>query len=165
MILPINWNDLFSCWKYYYQGSLFQKPDLTRAWFSLPKYICLKIWAARNKDIFEGEVSSPRKVMSSAKSLWVEALLTRGMIHIHKEPLNSEERAWTIDFLSHVTNNWHMAIQRPNCLKWQLRMSYEDFAKWRFNLGCNSLFFGGASKGNPILPGVGGVIFYSEGKI
>ena len=39
-------------------------------------------------------------------------------------------------------------------------MSDEDFDNWRRNLGCNSLFFDRASKGNPGLDGVGGVIFY-----
>ena len=56
--------------------------------------------------------------MSSAKSLWEEALLTRRMIHIHKESLNSEERAWEIDFLSPFTHNWNMVAQIPNGLKW-----------------------------------------------
>ena len=97
--------------------------------------------------------------MSSTKSLWEEALLMRGMTHIHKEPLNSEERAWAIDFLSPATNNWHTTVQRPNCLKWQLRMSYEYFAKWWLNLGCNSLLFDGPSKGNIGLARVVGVIF------
>ena len=100
MILPTNWNDLFARWKDYYQGSLLQKSDLARAWVALPKYIRWNIWESRNKEFIEGEVSSPGKVMSAAKSLCVEALITRGMTHIHKEPLNSEERAWAIDFLT-----------------------------------------------------------------
>ena len=87
----------------------------------------------------------------------------RGVTHLHKEPLNSEERLWAIDFLSPFTDNWHTTVQRINCLKWQLRMSSEDFAKWWLNLGCNSLFFDGASIGNPRLAGAGGVIFYSKG--
>ena len=39
-------------------------------------------------------------------------------------------------------------------------MSKEGFANWRLNLGCNSLLFDGASKGNPRLAGAGGVIFF-----
>ena len=93
LILPTNWNDLFACWKDYYYGSLLQKPDLTRAWVSLPK------------ELFEGKASNPRKVMLAAKLLWVEALAKRGMNNIVNEPLNYEERTWAIDFLQPVTNS------------------------------------------------------------
>ena len=101
--------------------------------------------------------------MIAAKLLWVEALGIRGMTHIHKEPMNSSERAWEVDLMQPVTNNWHMTGRRPNCLNTQLRMSDEDFDNWRRNLGCNSLVFDGASKGNPRLAGVGGVTFYPGG--
>ena len=74
--------------------------------------------------------------MLAAKSLWVEALVMRGMKHINNERLNYEKRAWAIDFLQPVTNSWHTAAKRPNCLNWQLRMSEEGFANWRINLGC-----------------------------
>ena len=70
------------------------------AWVSLPKYISCKIWAARNKEIFEGKVSSHGKVITSAKSLWVEALLPSWMIRIHKEPLNAKERVQANDFMA-----------------------------------------------------------------
>ena len=43
--------------------------------------------------------------MLAAKSLWVEALVMKGMNHINQEPLNYEERAWAIEFLQPVTNN------------------------------------------------------------
>ena len=76
LILPTNWNDLFACWKDYYHGYLLQKPDLTRAWVALPKYLCWKIWVTRNKNLFEDEASCPMKERLSAKSLWVEALVT-----------------------------------------------------------------------------------------
>ena len=42
-------------------------------------------------------------------------------------------------------------------------MGEEDFANWRLNLGCNSLFFNGSSKGNLGLARAGGVIFYPGG--
>ena len=159
LILPTNWNDLFACWKYYYHGSLLQKSDLTRASVALPKYLCWKIWVTRNKELFEGEASNPRKVMIVAKSLWVEVLVMRGVKHTNNDPLNSEERVWALDFLKPVTNRWHTAAKRPNCLNWQLRMSEEYFSNWRVNLGCKSVFFDGDSKGNPGLAGAGGVIF------
>ena len=42
-------------------------------------------------------------------------------------------------------------------------MKLEDFNVWWKNVGCNSLFFDGASKGNSGLAGAGGVIFDSKG--
>ena len=105
MILPTNWNDIFACWKYYYQGSILQNPKLIRAWVALPKYICWNILVSINKELFEGEASRARKVILATKSMWVEALGTRGMTHIHTESLNFDERAWKIDLLQTVTNN------------------------------------------------------------
>ena len=64
LILPTNWNDMFDCWKDYYQGSLHQKTDLTRTWVALPNYICWKIWTAKNKEIFDGEASRPESIKS-----------------------------------------------------------------------------------------------------
>ena len=83
----------------------------------------------------------------------------RGMNHINKEPLNYEEKTCTIEFLQLVTINWYTTVKRPNCLNWHLRMSEEYFSNWTVNLGCKSVFFDGASKGNPGLAGAGGVIF------
>ena len=42
-------------------------------------------------------------------------------------------------------------------------MSSEDFKIWWKKLGCNSLFFNGASKGNPGMAGAGGFFFNFEG--
>ena len=48
--------------------------------------------------------------MLATKLLWVEELVMRGMNHINKEPLNSEERVWAFEFLQPVTNNWHKVV-------------------------------------------------------
>ena len=88
--MPTNWNDIFFSWKDYYQGSFKQKPDFAKAWEALPRFICWKIWTARNKEIFEGVNASTKKVSSSVKSLWVDSLSTKGMKIIKKEPLSAE---------------------------------------------------------------------------
>ena len=74
IILPTNLKDFFTCWKDYYQGSLFKKPDFSKAWMDLPKYVCWKIWIARNKSLFENLNHPPVRVSSAAKYLWTEAL-------------------------------------------------------------------------------------------
>ena len=42
-------------------------------------------------------------------------------------------------------------------------MNSEDFKSWWKKLGCSSLFFDVASKGNPRMAGVGGVYLNYEG--
>ena len=46
---------------------------------------------------------------------------------------------------------------------WQIRMNLEEFKGWWEKLGCNSLLFDGASKGNPRMARAGGVYFNFEG--
>ena len=67
--LPTNFNDFFECWKEYYHGSFYNKPDFVRAWEALPKFICWKLWITRNKDIFEAKKNSLGKVTASGKAL------------------------------------------------------------------------------------------------
>ena len=97
--MPTNSNDIFFSWKDYYQGSFKQKLDFARAWEALPRFICWKIWTARNKEIFEGVNASTKKVFDSAKTLWVDSLSMKGMKSINNEPLSIEERAWIVDLL------------------------------------------------------------------
>ena len=46
---------------------------------------------------------------------------------------------------------------------WKIKMNPKEFKGWWEKLGCSSLFFDGASKGNPGMEGAGGVYFNSEG--
>ena len=119
-ILPTTWKYFFACWKDYYQGSLFKKPDLTIAWLTLPKYICWKIWIARNKGIFENLNPSPSKISSSAKSLWAEALLSNRLRHLHLEPLNYKEKNWT-RYLITQRKSSQVDVKKPNHTRWQIR--------------------------------------------
>ena len=52
---------------------------------------------------------------------------------------------------------------KQNLPYWKNRMSEEDLRKWRNNSGISTLFFDGASIGNPRLTGAGGVIFDHKG--
>ena len=93
------------------------KPNFTRAWVSLPKYICWKIWEARNKEIFEGEASRHWKVATATKSLWVTTLLKAGMNHIQNEPLNEEGKEWAKYFMVLApTHIWITFDRRPHSL-------------------------------------------------
>ena len=94
----------------------------------------------------------------------MDSLSIRGMKSINKEPLTVEERAWMSDFLLLPTSrSWLNPPKKQKILNWKLRMSNEEFQNWWTKIGSSSLFFDGASKGNPGLAGVGGVIFDSKG--
>ena len=132
--------DVAPRWKDYYQGSLFKKQDLTRAWLALPKYVCWKIWIARNKGLFENLSPSPDKVSSFAKALWIEALLSNGLRHLHIEPLNSKDKIWTIDLLRHLKTAL-IDVKKPNHSRWQIRKNPETSRN----------IFPGALEGNPTI--------------
>ena len=53
--------------------------------------------------------------------------------------------------------------KKPTSSNWQIRKSSEIFRNWWTKLDCHTLFFDGASKGNPGLIGAGEVIFYPGG--
>ena len=82
------------------------------------------------------------------------------MKNINKEPLTIEERAWTVDLLGHPSYSfWSNPTKKQNLSSWKIRMSNEDFQNWWAKIGISALFFYGASKGNPQLASVGGVIY------
>ena len=141
---------------------MFKTPNFTRAWLALPKYVCWKIWTARNKGLFENLNPSPGKVSSSAKALWAEALLSNGLRHLHLESLNSTEKSWTRDLLCLLKSSL-VDAKKPNPLRWQVQKNLEPFSKWWTKLDCHTLFFDGASKENLGLLGVVGILFYSGG--
>ena len=82
---------------------------------------------------------------------------------ISKEALTTEERDWASELL--VFQHIFHGLKQKNSImhSWQIRMNLEEFKGWWEKLGCNSLFFDGASKGNPRMAGVGGVYFNSKG--
>ena len=48
---------------------------------------------------------------------------------------------------------------------WQIRIAEKEFSEWWQMKNKVSIFFDGASKGNPGKAGVGGLIFYLVGRI
>ena len=153
---------IFFSWKDYYQGTLNKKLDFSRAWDALPIYVCWKIRNARNKKIFEGKAPCYKKVSVSAKNLWVDSLVTRGMKNLQNEPLKVDERACLADILQNFSLKSN-AILKSGLPCWQNRMSTENLSKWRNNSRISSLFFDGASNGNPGIVGASGVILDHNG--
>ena len=119
---------------------------------------------SENKEIFYGEKNSPGKVATAAKVLWVEVLCMKGMNNISKEALTVEERDWVSDLLALAPHlPWINPPKNITLDSWKIRMNPTDFKCWWKKLGCSSLYFDGALKGNPVMAGAGGVYFNSEG--
>ena len=86
-----------------------------------------------------------------------------GMDNISREALTVEERDWVFEMLvllSHLP--WFKPQKNLILQSWKIRMNLEEFNCWWKKLGCNSLFFDGASKGNPGMAGARGVYFSSK---
>jgi hypothetical protein len=74
-----------------------------------------------------------------------------------------EEISWLGTPLKLVSNKKNSSQPRSN-LEWRLRTPEQDFQKWWKNQGKVTLFFDGASKGNPRILGAGGVIYFPDGQ-
>ena len=76
--------------------------------------------------------------------------------------LNPIEFSWChdISFQSSPQSKISLELQ-----PWEIRKGKEEFLQWRMKQRCHTLFFDGASKGNPKEEGVGGIIFDPGGNI
>ena len=59
--LPQSWKTMFTDWVKAYRGSFQHKDVFKKTWKALPKYLCWKVWLARNTCIFELEYPHLRK--------------------------------------------------------------------------------------------------------
>ena len=73
-----------------------------------------------------------------------------------------EERGWMADILWNPSPRINPS-KKTGLLCWQIRMSAEELKTWRISTRISSMFFDGASKGNPRIAGVGRVIFDYKG--
>jgi len=59
-----------------------------------------------------------------------------------------------------IKNNISLSSHNP---KWRLRISEAEFKKWWKNQGKVTIFFNGASEGNPGISGAGRIIYSIDG--
>jgi hypothetical protein len=152
--------DIFTTWKDCYP-SLSKKTLWARVWISIPKYVCLKLWLARNDQIFNNTTWTPNMVATKAKGLLLETLSSQN--HKTDISLQQEEKNWlgtsVLTLRTHSTEKPHFET------KWRLRDNHDTFQSWWQKQGIISVFFDGASKANPGTAGAGGIIYSNEGKI
>jgi len=153
---PVNIPSLFGTWANLSPFSSHKKDKLACAWLTLPRFIFWKIWLERNSRIFRGISYTPLQVVIKIKSLLGDFLRFQPWQQIHP-PLEPLEDSW-ITSLNPGLLGKLPDLPPPQLASWELRKESEEFRNWRKGLNRNSLFFDGASKGNPGEAGGGGVL-------
>jgi hypothetical protein len=84
--------NLISSWKARYPQEIPSSPTWRRIWQAIPKYICWKLWLARNDQIFNNTPPSPPTVVAKAKALLLETVAN----HSFKNEITllPEEKKW-----------------------------------------------------------------------
>ena len=116
------------------------------------------MWLSRNEIIFNQTETPAEKVAEKAKNLLIETLRQSS---VRDNTLRDEERAWLGDFTPIMSPP--SASRPPLKENWQIRDNAEGFQKWWKTQGKCTIFFDGASKGNPGRSGAGGIIYYPNG--
>jgi ribonuclease HI len=157
--LPDEIPNLLLSWQALCPFSLTKKDRLKSCWGYLPKFICWKIWLERNARIFKGKTASEAQVIAKAKAMMGDFLSS---IHLpaNKGRLTPNEEDW---LSSLIPSTLKVTIApEPPTFQWEIRLDPSTFTMWRKSLQRHSLFFDGASKGNPGEAGGGGVIIDPE---
>eukprot|EP00253_Pinus_taeda_P018086 PITA_18086 len=150
--------EMFLSWKARYPHSIAAKSLWSKVWIAAPKYVCWKLWLSRNETIFNQTETPAEKVAEKAKNLLLETLRQS---NARDNTLRDEERAWLGDFIPIMSPP---SVTRPLLKEnWQIRDNAEGFQKWWKSQGKCTIFFDGASKGNPGRSGAGGIIYLPNG--
>eukprot|EP00253_Pinus_taeda_P025214 PITA_25214 len=152
--------DLFSEWPKYYPHSIPKKSLWHLIWLSIPKFVCWEIWLARNDLIFNNSSRSPAKSASIAKGLLVESVLQHSQTS--DSSLLPSEKAWLNLHSPHPSSNVRSLPPPLPSPPWKIRESELAFQNWWKIQNVTSIFFDGASKGNPGAAGAGGVIYFAD---
>jgi hypothetical protein len=97
--------DLFSSWKARYPQEIQSSPTWRRIWQAIPKYICWKLWLARNDQIFNNMPPSPSTVVAKEKSFLLETVANH--FATNEITLLPEEKKWTGTFTFRDRNSNH----------------------------------------------------------
>eukprot|EP00253_Pinus_taeda_P019238 PITA_19238 len=151
--------DLYANWNRIYPQRIPSKSFWKKIWTAIPKFVCWQLWLARNQQIFKEISHTPLKVASKAKSFLLEAAQQQ----YFKEDylLMPEEKQW----LGMLEPQPHKQLSFPKKTnqEWRIREEDDKFQQWWRTQNLITLFFDGASKGNPGSAGAGGVIYSTDG--
>jgi hypothetical protein len=83
---------MFMLWSQNYQGTFKNKNTFKTVWSAIPKFICWKLWLARNKVIFNNVWENLAVIAAKAKALLSKHLKTR--IKSEDQVLDNVEELW-----------------------------------------------------------------------
>ena len=156
-----NITELFATWATSSPFGLHKKDLLKTIWMWAPKAICWKIWLERNSRIFRDERNSSFRIATKCKALLGEFSETKSQLKNSRD-LDPQEKRW----LSQFRHSEPISIAPiPKTANWEIHLEENDFLMWRSTLSDHSLFFDGASKGNPGQAGGGGVLLSTENSV
>ena len=98
-IIPLRRKEMFKSWHKQYRGNFQRKPLLKRVWSALPKYLCWKVWVARNAAIFQEQCDNPHRVAIKAHRLLNNYLQTKKDLNKNMQQLYQNEKDWLRDML------------------------------------------------------------------
>eukprot|EP00253_Pinus_taeda_P016670 PITA_16670 len=152
-------SDLFAEWNHLYPQRIPHKSLSRKVWNALPKFVCWKIWLACNQKIINDLNHTPLQVAAKARTLLLEAAQQQ----YYKEDtlLQPVEKRWlgTLELQSRKT----LLPPQTEHPIWKKRDPDETFQLWWRAQKSHTIFFDGASKGNPGPSGAEGLIFSPDG--
>eukprot|EP00253_Pinus_taeda_P004292 PITA_04292 len=152
--------DLFAEWNHRYPRHIPQKSIWHKIWNALPKFVCWKIWLARNQKVFKDYHLTPLQVAAKARSLLLETVQQQ---YFKKDAfLQQIEKRWIGKF--DLQTRKILLSPKLELPAWKKRDADESFQAWWRAQNLFTIFFDGASKGNPGPSGAGGIIFSPEGR-
>lgn len=109
-----------------------------------------------------------RTTCIKAKTLTLETISNNTTGKIDATQYSVEERdiiSYILDMQHKVLEGNRREVQNKEVMRsWKIRLKEQGFANWIQESNCYSLFFDGASKSNPGIAGVGGLITNPKGE-
>jgi ribonuclease HI len=151
--------DLFDAWNQCYPKKIPSKSFWRKVWNAIPKYVCWQIWLTRNDLIFNEKQQAPFLAAAKAKAFLLEA--AQHQYFSDCALLLPEEERW----LGPLSPHPRKQLSAPQAVNpvWRKRDSEATIQEWWRKQKITTIFFDGASKGNPGTAGAGGVIYASDG--
>jgi hypothetical protein len=134
-------------------------PNWKRIWQTIPKYICWKLWLARNDQIFNNTLPFPPSIVVKAKYLLLEIVASYSFKNEKKFLLAEKKWIGTFTFRKRNQISFRPYLTPP----WRLRDKDIVLQDWWRRQDIASVFFYEASKKNPGNAGAGRVIYFSDG--
>ena len=161
---------LIEDWAKHLPNSLIKKPILGCLWNTIPKNLCWQLWIARNKSIFKDQKVVPTRIVSKTVGMIAEKFASRDISFPVSEDIPEPHSSWCKIFLKErsppqskfpSSRIKHSSSTFP----WEIRNNCSEFRAWLLEINSYAFFFDGASKGNPGVAGVGGILLNPRGQI